>query len=338
MNFAQVWSWLLWALVLSCGFPRLFGGQQAPANQPASEASSHETHIQMHRVNLHIDDQAVLNVKELNGKLVPLKPGEPPGIGEKYTFAIAIESADIVVTAQNLTLLLNRYAFADAKSPVRNVQISIDGRQMKQKGVLHKGLDVPFEMLGTVSVTPEGKIRLHPSKFKVGHLPVKGLLDFFGVETDDLVNGKHMHGATVDHEDLILDPAKLVPAPEIRGKLTSVNILSDGLEEIYGSPGARAPAARGNYITYRGGTIRFGKLIMINADLKLIDTNPRDAFDFNLDHYLEQLVAGYTKTTPAWGLEVFMPDYYQLQKAKAQPRPAASGTKAQPTAEAGAKH
>ena len=153
----------------------------------------------MHRVNLHIDDQAVLNVKELNGKLIPLKPGEPPGIGEKYTFAIAIESADIVVTAQNLTLLLNRYAFADAKSPVRNVQISIDGRQMKQKGVLHKGLDVPFEMLGTVSVTPEGKIRLHPSKFKVGHLPVKGLLGFFGVETDDLVNGKHMHGVTVDH-------------------------------------------------------------------------------------------------------------------------------------------
>ncbi|PYT21901.1 MAG: hypothetical protein DMG57_37110 [Acidobacteria bacterium] len=66
--------------------------------------------IQIHRVNLHIDDQIVLSVKDLSGKLIPLKPGEPPSVGEKYTFVIAVESADIVVTAQNLTLLLNRYA------------------------------------------------------------------------------------------------------------------------------------------------------------------------------------------------------------------------------------
>ena len=37
-------------------------------------------------------------MKDLSGKLVPLKPGEPPGIGEKYTFAIAVESADIVMS------------------------------------------------------------------------------------------------------------------------------------------------------------------------------------------------------------------------------------------------
>ena len=207
---------------------------------------------------------------------------------------------------------------------MKNVQVSIDGRQTKQKGVLHKGVDVPFEMVGTVSAAPEGKIRMHPSKFRVGHLPVKGLLDFFGVQTDDQVNGKHMHGVSVDHEDLILDP--VLPAPESRGKLTGVNILSDGLEESFGSTGASAPAARGNHIAYRGGTIRFGKLIMTNSDMKLIDSNPRDAFDFSLDHYKEQIVAGYNRTTPAWGLEVFMPDYYQLQKAKAQPHPPASGT------------
>jgi len=103
---------LLWALIPSCGLLLILDGQQAPAHPTASqtEASSHETHIQVHRVNLHIDDQIVLSVKDLSGKLVPLKPGEPPSVGEKYTFVIAVESADIVVTAQNLTLLLNRYA------------------------------------------------------------------------------------------------------------------------------------------------------------------------------------------------------------------------------------
>ena len=54
---------------------------------------------------------------------------------------------------------------------------------------------------------------------------------------------------------------------------------------------------------------------MTDADLKLIDANAHDPFDFSVDHYKDQLVAGYSKTTPASGLEVFMPDYYEVRKA-----------------------
>ena len=67
-------------------------------------------------------------------------------------------------------------------------------------------------------------------------------------------------------------------------------------------------------MTYRGGRLRFGKLTMNDTDMQLIDMNPQDPFDFYLEHYKEQLVAGYTKTTPAFGLRVFMPDYDKLKK------------------------
>jgi hypothetical protein len=45
---------------------------------------------------------------------------------------------------------------------------------------------------------------------------------------------------------------------------------------------------------------------MQDTDMVLIDMNPEDPFDFFLDHYKEQLVAGYTKTTPSFGLRVYM--------------------------------
>jgi hypothetical protein len=51
---------------------------------------------------------------------------------------------------------------------------------------------------------------------------------------------------------------------------------------------------------------------MNDADMVLIDTDPRDPFDFYLDHYKEQLVAGLTKTTPALGLRVYMRDFNKL--------------------------
>ena len=50
-----------------------------------------------------------------------------------------------------------------------------------------------------------------------------------------------------------------------------------------------------------GRELRFGKLTISDADLVLTDMNPSDPLDFYLDHYKDQLVAGYRKTTPAFG-------------------------------------
>jgi hypothetical protein len=63
---------------------------------------------------------------------------------------------------------------------------------------------------------------------------------------------------------------------------------------------------------YRHGDLGFGKLTMKDADLILIDLDPRDRFDFYLDHYKQQPEAGYTKTTAELGLRVYARDYNNL--------------------------
>jgi hypothetical protein len=77
-------------------------------------------------------------------------------------------------------------------------------------------------------------------------------------------------------------------------KVTAVQIIGDEVIVIFGGRGNLSEAeiarlansrAGGNYVHYRGGMIRFGKLTMTNADLKIIDTNPKDPFDFSIDHY-----------------------------------------------------
>jgi hypothetical protein len=57
---------------------------------------------------------------------------------------------------------------------------------------------------------------------------------------------------------------------------------------------------------------------MADTDLILIDMDPKDPFDFYLDHYKQQLAAGYTKETLDFGLRVYMPDYNKLQKPPAK--------------------
>jgi hypothetical protein len=45
--------------------------------------------------------------------------------------------------------------------------------------------------------------------------------------------------------------------------------------------------------------------------------DPNDPLDFFLDHYKEQLSAGYAKINPDSGLRVFIKDYNKLHPAKA---------------------
>jgi hypothetical protein len=112
-----------------------------------------------------------------------------------------------------------------------------------------------------------------------------------------------------------------LPPPSISGRVVAVRVDSAGQVQLFGaaSVGAGATAlppalppppdsAAPNYMYLLGGTLRFGKLYMVRADMQIVDLQPADPFDFSIDRYSTQLVAGYSKNQPDMGLEVFMPD------------------------------
>jgi len=95
-----------------------------------------------------------------------------------------------------------------------------------------------------------------------------------------------------------------------------VRVDRGALIQVFGSGTAQpisptAPAK--NHIYWRGGQLAFGKLTMTETDLELVDEDPQDSFDFSVDRWNEQLVAGYSKTTAGRGLRAHMPDYNDLR-------------------------
>ena len=203
------------------------------------------------------------------------------------------------------------------------VQISIDDNgQLRQKGVVKKGISVPFDMKASVGVTPDGLIRIHSESMKGFGVPVNPLLKVLRLQTDDLIRVEPGHGIRVDGNDLLLDVSQLLPPPGFHGTLTSVRVERGALVQVFGSGIARpiSPTATAqNHIYWRGGQLAFGKLTMTDTDLELVDEDPRDPFDFSVDRWNEQLVAGYSKTMANRGLRAHMPDYDDLsegQKAK----------------------
>ncbi|MGC2696257.1 MAG: hypothetical protein WA738_10755 [Candidatus Angelobacter sp.] len=287
-------------------------GQEKTAAAPENGA----VQVQMHNVMYHFADNAVVHLVNVGGAIVPTTAGKFPVFDDKQSFTLQITAAEIAIDPPSLAYAMNNNVFAGKDAPLKDLSISIDKGKLKIKGKLHKKGDISFETEGQLSATPDGKIRLHAEKIRALHLPVKGLMDLFGVDIADLIKNGKVPGVQVEKDDLILDPSAILPPPRISGKITGIRLNGNDIVQIFGQPEkypwARVPAQ--NYMAYRGNRLQFGKLIMVDTDMILIDPDPRDPFDFYLEHYKDQLVAGYSKTTPTFGLHVYMVDYNKLKQ------------------------
>jgi hypothetical protein len=289
------------------------------AAKPAEvhEASEIETQVEMVNVNIHLDPELILRIRHLVGRFLPTRKGQPPTFDDKLSYIVAIDSGEVGISMASMTHAMNTYVFGEPDAPLKNLQLGAEGGQIKQKGTLKKGIGIPFEMVGNMSVTADGKIRIHPTRMKAAHLPVNGLLKLLGLDMAKLINTRKTRGISVDDNDLILDPAQMLPPPKMRGRITDVRIQGDEIIQTFGKDKMNSAMKhpRSNYIAYRGGVVRFGRLTMDNADMRLIDADPTDPFDFFPDHYKDHLVAGYSKTTASGGLLVYMPDYNKISKS-----------------------
>jgi len=96
-----------------------------------------------------------------------------------------------------------------------------------------------------------------------------------------------------------------------------VRIDGADLVQVFGPPDAalsKPPEAAQNYIYFHSGRIRFAKITMDDVDLELVDKDPSNNLDFSLEHYYQQLQAGYTKMTANYGLVTYIPDYSAIAK------------------------
>jgi hypothetical protein len=296
----------------------VLGAQTAP--KPEESA----VEIQMRNVDFRLASDIDLEVRTLRGRLKRTKPDRMVTFDDSDSFVLEIDTGEVAITAASLSALLNSYVFAYPGAPIKNLQVSIKGSRLSQKGTLHKGVDLPFEIEGPVSTTPEGDIRLHAEKIKSAGIPFKGLMHLFGADLSKLVNENAGRGAKIEGDDIILSPGGITPPPHLEGHVAQVNVRDGKIIQVFDSgrhsPPLLPPFKTAAYIYHRGGVLKFGKLLMEDADVQIVGDQTKGPFCFFLREYKKQLIAGYSKNTPADGLVVHMADYNRLVQRRPSPR------------------
>lgn len=296
----------------SCGSQPVASAKEKPAPTSRDAASSEPVDIQMKNVKFRLAKEIVLEVRSLRGQLQRTNPAVPVTFDDAASFKVAIDSAEVAMTPASLTALFNSYVLAYPGAPIKNLEVSFKDGRVVEKGTMHKGIDLAFEIEGSLATTADGNIRMHAEKIKSVHVPVKGLLHLFGKELSDLVNRNAGRGMTIAGDDIILDLRAATPAPHLEGRVTRVAIEKGKIVQYFDSGRRLAPLdppfPSPAYIYHRGGVVRFGKLTMTDTDLEIVGDRP-GFFDFFQREYLKQLVAGYSKTTSKNGLVAHMADY-----------------------------
>jgi hypothetical protein len=296
--------------------PFQFNKPAVSATVPPKPPAPGAVRMQVQNAQFHVLENVMLTVVRLDAWMIP-KPGEMVVLDTKNSFVLDIVSGETRLKAQDLTALLNEYLFPHAKAPIRDVTVGFEDGNVVMKGELHKGIDLPFEGKAILSIADPSDLRLRFTDFKVAGVLKKGFLDALGIRLSSVAQPGKESRFHIEGDDIILPIAALFPPPRIAGKVTAARIEGDELVQTFGPADAvmkQPPEAAKNYIYFHGGRMRFGKLTMNDVDLELVDKDPSNDFDFSLDHYYQQLEAGYSKLTPSQGLVSYVVDYSALAK------------------------
>ncbi|HKP14587.1 MAG TPA: hypothetical protein VJT85_00915 [Gemmatimonadaceae bacterium] len=275
--------------------------------------------MEMRNVDLHINPRSAMHVRSLRGQVLT-KPGTVAWLDDPASFRIRATSGEVALDGDAISGLLNDVAFNYPGAPITNLRVTIENGSVVQRGTLHKGVAMPFQMWSVPSLQLDGRLRLHPDKLKILGVNGLALMHALGLHMDRMMDLSKARGVSVKGDDLYLEPLAILPNPVVEGRLKSVRVEGPYMvqeffhaadDTLFGTFVVPDSGSH-NFVYFRGGTLRFGRLTMTDTDLLIHDADERDPFDLYFPEYNKQLVAGHTGNLPNLGLRTWMVDYGKL--------------------------
>ena len=168
----------------------------------AQAAPERTVQAQMRNVAFHVDSTTVLSIHYARGALRRTAPEHPAYLDDKHSFVLDLDTARIGISPAALSQVLNRYTFNYPGSPLRKLAITIDHGRLRQQGRMR---GISFDVVGELSLTDNGELRLHPTTIKAVGIKVGGLMKFFGLSLEKLVDTERARGVRIDRERHSID-------------------------------------------------------------------------------------------------------------------------------------
>lgn len=284
-------------------------------------------YIVMKNIRYRIHPEVSAIVEDLFGHMISNNISDPVNLDDPNSFSVRLHQGKLIMEGTQMNNLLKNFTLNYPEAPLKEIVHTISaGNRISLAGKIKQaGVYVSFEMRGSINATPDGLVKIDPDYIKTAGVPVKSLLDLFGLNTGKLITLDEKRGLKLDGNAIIIIPSNLFPAPAMNGRVVKVDTETDKLI-MYFDDGTKYerpalptddPTIK-NYEHIYGGAIRIaGNETHENTNVLTVDMNQNDLFDFMFIKYREQLMAGYVRVLNNDGaLLTYMPDYNEISRRK----------------------
>jgi len=287
------------------------------------------TYMKLANLNFRLTDEIIMQVKELIGEAIPKAKNGIVNFDDINSFRIDILSGEAFVKTEIMEYIFNNMVFNYDGSPLKNMKMEFvekeeNGqkvRKLKLSGDMKLVMWIGFEMIGKMYLDREKTLMvIEAEEIKsLGNPYTKTLLDAVGLNMEKLLPVPSGRGLTMVGNKIIVEPFKIFPPPQIGGFISDMRVQATGLQLFFSSktkvnfpPLPRKDVK--NYLYLYQGDVKFGKLMMVDARLQMVDSSQNSDFDFYLKKYQLPLALGTSKIMADGSVVATIPDYRDVVK------------------------
>jgi hypothetical protein len=282
------------------------------------------TYMKLSNLHFRLTDEINMEVKELIGEAIPKAKNGVVNFDDINSFKIDILSGEAFVRTEIMEYIFNNLVFNYDGSPLKNmkmefIEVEENGKQVRKlrlSGDMKLVMWIGFEMVGKMYLDREKTLMVIEAESikSLGNPYTKTLLDTVGLNMEKLLPVPTGRGITMVGNKIIVEPFKIFPPPQIGGFISDMIIQKDGLQLFFSSntkvnfPPLPLSTVK-NYLYLYQGDVKFGKLMMVDARLQMVDMSQNNDFDFYLKKYQLPLALGYSKIMGDGSVVATIPDY-----------------------------
>lgn len=281
----------------------------------ALTAAGSSVHIRLQNVRFKWSDKVYIDAGNMAVRAVPVR-GTTVDFDDLDSFRLVVQKSVVVIRPDVLAGMFNESIFNYPQSRVRQLVVSIEkddqgAREVLLSGKVLIGVWVPFTMYTHLSVDPA----THALVIDVDHLkafgiiPVTKLIRWTPMHLDRLIALPPNKSLLVDGNRMLVKPLGMFPPPRIIGEIASIDVGDSSIRIVFAGDAIPAPASSAtNYVYMRGGASRFGRFLMTDTDVLVLDQHPSDPFSFSLLRYAQLLAKSKVELPDTRSVRVTMPD------------------------------
>lgn len=268
--------------------------QAVPTDRTSVEGQNMAFNVDQNDIKIGV------KVKHFEADLFDKTPQDPLNVTDIKNLGVNVKGGIVQVKDTDITTTVTNIVKKETNNTVRNVNVNFDaGNQIKAEVLGKKFIKFKLSVQGMAHPNPiNNVVRFTPEKINVNGIPVKRIMDFFGLEIGEIVKFSNPKGSVFTSGDSIyFNPNKLINGIDINAPVTGLKTNAGTLTVMVGGsiPETHTDKpvyGQNNYLTMRGGDVNFNGFNLLNADLALVDGTPQNDFDIINDPSKKYITEG----------------------------------------------